>query len=232
MNATIKENQNKNLQQWIFLIWTGIFLGACNAYLFTFLSNRFFGELQWNTFHIITAAYLPLQVLLSLRYIKSKNKWIKISSWLGVINPILLLLLFLFLIVDYSAFDLKISKPVSLNASLLIPSNVYKSFLNNYIEKKAKQEPEKNSEIPLKDVQLAHAKWKTVCSEISNQKVKDYLLYSTLYNQIDMFGIQGIDNLLNQFKQQCQNKRYLKEIQELYKIHKNISNKQNVVDYK
>jgi len=232
MNNTTKDNQNKNYLHWILIIWTGIFLGACSAFFFIFTSNRVFGDLNWNAYHIITAGYMPLQVIISLRYIKSKNKWVKMSSWMGVINPTLLLFVFIFLIVDYSVFDLKISKPVSLNSSLLIPSSVYKSFLNNYIEKKATEAPDNNPEFSFKDVRLAHAKWKTVFSEISNKKVKDYLLYSTLFYQIDQFGIQGIKQLFKQFKQQCQNKQYLTEIQELYDGDKNLRNNHKIVIYK
>jgi acetyl esterase/lipase len=232
MKNTLKDNRKRVYYHWIFVIWTGIFLGACSAFFFIFTSNRVFGDLNWNTYHIITAGYMPLQVILSLRYIKSKNKWVKISSWMGVINPTLLLLVFLFLIFDYSVFDLKISKPVSLNTSLLIPSSVYKSFLNNYIEKKAKQEPKHKQEFSFNDIELAHVKWKTILSDISNKKVKDYLLYSTLYNQIDLFGIQGINKLLKQFKQQCQNKQYLIEIQELYNGDKNLRDHQKITIYK
>ena len=232
MNTTTKDHHYKNILHWIFIIWTGIVLGACSAFFFTFISNRVFGDLNWNTYHIITASYMPLQVLLSLRYIKSKNKWVKISSWMGVINPVLLLFVFLFLIFDYSVFDLKISKPVSINTSLLIPSSVYKSFLNNYIEKKAKQDPENKSEFSFKDVRLTHTKWKTALSEISNKKVMDYLLYSTLHYQINQFGIQGIQELLSRFNLRCQNKQYLTDIQALYDNDKNIRDNHKIVTYK
>jgi len=232
MNTTSKDHHHKNILHWIFIIWIGIFLGACSAFFFIFVSNRVFGDLNWNTYHIITASYMPLQVLLSIRYIKSINKWIKISSWMGVINPVLLLFVFLFIVFDHSVFDLKISKSVSLNSSLLIPSKVYKSFLNNYMEKKAKQVSENNPDFQFKDVQLTHNKWKTVLSEISNKKVKDYLLYSTLYYQIDQFGTQGIDVLLDQFKLHCHNKQYLTEIQELYDRDENIRDNHKTAIYK
>jgi len=232
MNTTSKNYRYKKLFHWIFIIWTGFFLGACSAFFFVFVSNRIFGDLNWTTYHIVTAGYMPLQVLLSIRYIKSINKWIKISSWMGVINPALLLFVFLFMIFDYSVLDLKISKPVSLNSSLLLPSNVYKSFLNNYIEKKAKQIPENTPEFHFKDVQLTHAKWRAVLSEISNKKVKDYLLYSTLQYQIEQFGIQEINELLNGFEQLCQNKKYLTKIQDLYNSDRKFRDSHKIVIYK
>ncbi len=106
---------------------------------------------------------------------------------------------------------------LNLNDSNLIGLIEYTSFLQNYINKQANEELEKDTSRKEIDNAFVIAKFGVALKIFTALKVKDYILYSILSEQIRYSGITGIDDLISEFKKNCSNKEYQIKIKELYK---------------
>jgi len=105
---------------------------------------------------------------------------------------------------------------LNLNDSNLIEVREYASFLKSYLDKLAPEEFKKDS--TLKGIKHSYliAKLRVIPNTFTDQKVKDYLLYSTMNDQIRYSGFKGIDSLIAEFNKNCSDAEYKSKFKEEY----------------
>jgi len=106
---------------------------------------------------------------------------------------------------------------LNLNDSNLIEVREYASFLKGYVEKLAWKEFKKDSTLLRMEHAYQIASFRAIPNAFTDQKVKDYLLYSTMNYQIQYNGTKGIDSLIAEFNKNCKNAEYKSKIKEEYK---------------
>lgn len=106
-------------------------------------------------------------------------------------------------------------KDVNLNDSSLLQLEEYKRFLTEYIYYKSRKSFQSNKEIPKDKYALTNIMLNSVSHELMNQRVIDYVTHSLIFDQTKLLQVD--DKNLAIFKEQCKNKEFIKDVENLYK---------------
>ena len=104
----------------------------------------------------------------------------------------------------------------------LLSVEEFRSFLSAYFDYKRQTLKKDEPDLLAGDNQNTTLQFRAVLSTFSSQVLKNLYLYESLKNQIENYGILGIENLMADFEANCSNKKYLKEIRQLYSDEKTL----------
>jgi acetyl esterase/lipase len=103
----------------------------------------------------------------------------------------------------------------SLNNPELLSSLDYALFLDAYVTAQTAGEYRFGNyfDAPIEEI---HPRYETIQKLEAHQDIKDYLLHQHLNKSMDNYGVAYLDDLIPQFKEDCKNEDYVKEIESRY----------------
>ena len=105
---------------------------------------------------------------------------------------------------------------MDVNDSDLLEVDEFRSFLSTYLDQKKDELKQNEPEILLMDNQNTFLQHRVVLETFSNPTLKNLYLFEAMKNQIENYGILGIEDLMDDFKENCTEEKYLEEIDLLY----------------
>jgi len=106
---------------------------------------------------------------------------------------------------------------LDVNDSDLLNVDEFRSFLSAYLDYKKDELKQNEPDILLGDIQNTYLQFRVVPEVFSDQYMKNMYLFEAMKNQIENYGILGIEDLMADFKTNCSEKKYQEEIDQLYK---------------
>ncbi len=105
---------------------------------------------------------------------------------------------------------------LDLNDPDLLEVNEFRSFLSAYLDHKKFELKEKEPNILSMDNQNTYLQFRIVLELFSNPTIKNLYLFESMKNQIENYGILGTEYLMEDFRANCTDEKYLEEIGSLY----------------
>lgn len=121
---------------------------------------------------------------------------------------------------------------LDLNDPDLLDVQEYSSFLVGYLDQKKRKLKEKEPNFLSMDNQNTYLQNRVVLETFSNQSMKNLYLYEAMKNQIENYGILGIEDLLEEFEPNCTEDKYLKQVRQLYDTDVSLRKDAETVIYK
>ncbi len=106
---------------------------------------------------------------------------------------------------------------LNLNDSNLLELPEFINFLISYMKEEVNKLFEEDTILAKKDNGYMLAMIKVIQNTFTDHKIKEYLLYNLMYEQLRYYGINNIDEIMKVFKENCTKKEYLDKIEEEYK---------------
>lgn len=94
----------------------------------------------------------------------------------------------------------------------LLASGFYRSTLKSYLSKKADEEIEKDSSLKELDNYLTTIKLRLTKELFSDEKVRNFMLYSVIHQQLISSGTYKTEALIADFESNCTNQEYITNI--------------------
>ncbi len=123
---------------------------------------------------------------------------------------------------------LKYLNKVDLNQEKWLDIYEYRSFLQSYINFYTLV---KHGTENLSSGELTLKKMYEVLARIQNQKIKDYLLFTLLHDQVKYYGYKNTDALFTLFEQQCKNESMKKGLLTPYQDYQKLKQKEKAPEF-
>ncbi len=112
---------------------------------------------------------------------------------------------------------------LELNNQELMISPMYKIFLENYLDYKEAVYLENNPEVLKIWFPESVSRFRVIHQEFSNQEIKDFLLYQSIDDHLDNFGIEHIESFITNFRVSCTNEEYKSLIEEKFQLNEKLA---------
>ncbi|MFA6483710.1 MAG: TlpA disulfide reductase family protein [Bacteroidales bacterium] len=104
---------------------------------------------------------------------------------------------------------------LNLNSPANLHSNVYKEFIQNYLDYRQSVYLDTHADIANLIFPESVARFRVIHDDFTNQDVIDYLLFTAIDDHLANFGITRIESFLTDFRVSCKNSGYVKSIESL-----------------
>ena len=112
---------------------------------------------------------------------------------------------------------------LDLNNHELMISPMYKAFLENYLDYKEAVYLENNPEVQKIWFPESVSRFRVIHQEFSNQEIKNYLLYQSMNEHLDNFGIEHVESFITNFRISCTNEEYKSLIEEKFQLNEKLA---------
>jgi acetyl esterase/lipase len=108
----------------------------------------------------------------------------------------------------------------------------YRSFLNSYVEVRAKKELKENPIFRDKNYKQIRAKVYVIIQTFTDPKIKSEMLFSIMKPFISEYNAKGIDDLITLFRKNCSEQKYIDKIEQIINRDKEIREQCEILVYK
>ena len=112
---------------------------------------------------------------------------------------------------------------LNLDNPALLNSQMYKTFLENYLDYREAVYLENHPEVEKLWFPGSVARFRVIHEEFTDQHIKDHLLFQSMSDHLDNFGTEHIDSFITNFRVSCTNEEYKKIIEKKFSTSETLS---------
>jgi len=121
---------------------------------------------------------------------------------------------------------------LNLNNSDFLHLDEYQSFLKNYVDIKAEEELKKNPIYSDKNHKIFRAKFDLISNTFVDPEVKNEMLFYVMEPFLAEYNTKGMEDLIENYRQNCSNQEYLDKIEKMIQDDKDIKNQCEIQIFK